>query len=325
MSHNIESIAWTNTVPWHGLGDKVDDSLSSQQMLTAAKLDWTVSRRPLFHADRPGIAATYFNGFSALVRDSDESVLDVVGSRYLPTQNADAFEFFTEFVHAGKAKMDTAGSLRGGRIVWGLASLGAGFTLAGKDRVNGYLLLALPHEQGKSIQAKFTSIRVVCNNTLTAALGGKGQFRMSHRTLFDAKAQETAKVTLGIAREQVQEQEAVARKLCAMKMGAGDARVFLTQMIDPELFAEGVQAIDDAFGRGDVSKKLAIADAALTKSPGAKMLSADGTAWGVLNAVTYAVDHAFGRGADQRMSKAWFGNGAALKQKAYDQLARMAG
>ena len=320
MSHLVETMAWANTVPWLGLGTKVNDNLTAGEMLKAAKLDWTVSRRPLFHADEGDVEGTgnmsNVGDFFGLVRDTDNKVLDVIGNRYLPTQNVQAFEFFQEFVHAGSAKMETAGSLRGGRIVWGLASLQTSFTLAGKDKVNGYLLLALPHEQGKAIQAKFTTVRVVCNNTLTLALRGKSEFRMSHRASFDPKAHESAKQTLGIAREQMAEQQEIAEKLSATMITRDDELMLMAKLFHDEIVKDGIASVRDRVACGDVNKKMAIACAALDRAPGQKLESAAGTAWGTLNAVTYAVDHSFGRGQDQRLTKAWFGNGATVKQRA---------
>ena len=323
----VETMAYTGKTPWHGLGDDFTGNLTVEQMLKKAKLNWTVSLRPLaFNTDRTpadgfdaneGLATT--DSYRALVRDQDGKVLDVVGSRYLPTQNAEGFKFFKEFVEEGDAHFETAGSLRGGRIVWGLANLNAGFKLAGGDEVRGYLLLALPHEQGKAIVAKFTSIRVVCMNTLMAALrGGADGFRMSHRMIFDASMQENAKVTLGVAREQLDEHKADVTLLSKTRITHDDAVMMITHAISPALWAEGVSIVKERVAAGDAGKngkKLKMCIEALEHSPGAQLKSAEGTLWGVVNAVSHAVDHQFGRGADQRLSKAWFGSGNVLKQK----------
>src|SRR4051812_2141958 len=125
MSHQVESVAYTNEVPWYGFGFKVDGNQTVKQMLKAAKLDWRVERTPLFIEGRKEPV----EGFAALVRDKDNAVFDIVGAQYKPVQNEQAFDFFNEFVKAGKASMETAGSLRGGRIVWGLAALKQSFTL----------------------------------------------------------------------------------------------------------------------------------------------------------------------------------------------------
>lgn len=317
MAHQVETMAYTNEVPWHGLGFKVDSKQSVKQMLKAAKIDWTIEKRPLMTApyDKNGqpvmSALADVSGFFALTRDFDNKVLDVCGSRYTPIQNVEAFEFFNEFVEAGSAHMETAGSLRGGRYVWGLANIGQSFTLAGGDKVNGFLLVACPHEQGKSFIIKFTTVRVVCNNTLTLALAarGKNEFRMSHRRAFDADMVQKAKVALGIAREQMQEFEANARKLKRMA-------------IDDKI---AIEVFNKIFVKDDVAVGTALEDltptvqklmGALHNAPGADPK----TGWGLLNAATYFADHMASRTADARLTKAWFGKTANQKKEVLELL-----
>ena len=139
MSHDIETMAWTGEVPWHGLGFKVNGNLSVKQMLKAAKLDWKVERKPIF-AQTDAHHSIQVDGFAALMRDKDNAVFDIVGSQYQPVRNEQAFEFFNDFIKAGKATMETAGSLKGGRVVWGLAKLGDSFEVTRGDKINGYLL-----------------------------------------------------------------------------------------------------------------------------------------------------------------------------------------
>lgn len=301
MSHNIESMAYTNEVPWHGLGARVDDKQTVSQMMRAAKLNWTVDRTPMFLGDGSEVP-----DFAALVRSSDKSVLDVVGSRYTPIQNAEAFEFFNEFVEAGSAKMETAGSLKGGRMVWGLANLQSSFRLAGGDEVKGYLLVGCPHEQGKSMVIKFTTIRVVCNNTLTLALKkGGNEVRIHHRRGLDAATLAQAKVTLGIAREQLDEFESTAKKLKKMSMRREDVIAALAQVYQPDDIPALVANFEDLAN----PTMLRLWDIH-HRAPGAD----PNTAWGVLNAVTYFSDHVASRTADKRLTNAWLGKTARHKE-----------
>ena len=126
-------------------------------------------------------------GQEALVRESDGRILTNVSGNWKPCQNEDAFNFFNDFVAAGDMKMDTAGSLKDGQIVFAAADVNDGFTLAGGDEVKGYLLFSNPHVYGKSIDVKFIMTRVVCNNTLSMALTERGQpaVRLSHRNEFN--------------------------------------------------------------------------------------------------------------------------------------------
>jgi phage/plasmid-like protein (TIGR03299 family) len=232
-------MAFTNQVPWHGLGFALKDAPTPKGMLKAAKLDWQVERKPLattkFKTNGEAEFIVPVDDFAALVRSSDNRILDVVGSRYQPTQNEDVFAFFQEFTEAGKATMETAGSLKGGRLVWALARLNAAFKLNRKDEVKGYLLIASPHEQGKSLIVKFTTVRVVCNNTITLALREEGnEWRMNHRNKFDDRMINKAKDTLGIAREQLHDFELNAIKLSKLKMTDNDAIKILASLYQPD-------------------------------------------------------------------------------------------
>ncbi len=120
----IESIAYSGETPWHGLGKAVPADLSPAQMLEAADLDWTVEKIPTF-AKIDG--KQIYTGKDALVRSSDNSILDVVSKDWNPLQNHDAFEFFNDFVVSGDMAMHTAGSLRDGQIVWALAKVKESF------------------------------------------------------------------------------------------------------------------------------------------------------------------------------------------------------
>ena len=116
MSHEVEVIngqaqmAYVGEVPWHGLGVKVDADLSPQEIQKAAGLDWSVSKEPIF-ASMEGEDLIEVPGKKALIRSSDNSVLDVVGDQWIPVQNDDAFNFFDDYVKAGGMEMHTAGSL----------------------------------------------------------------------------------------------------------------------------------------------------------------------------------------------------------------------
>ena len=168
MAHELEisasgdaNMAYVGQVPWHGLGKRVPSDVSPEQMLKAANLDWTVEKRPLFFESDEGLVATKAR---ALVRSTDNKVLTVISENWNPVQNIEAFEFFNDFVAAGDMEMHTAGSLRDGKMVWAMAQIKNSFELFGGDKVEGYLLFSNPHEFGRSIDIRFTPVRVVCNS-----------------------------------------------------------------------------------------------------------------------------------------------------------------
>ena len=308
MAHEIETMAYAGEVPWHGLGKRVLPDLTPDQMMEEAGVNWTVRKVPAY-ADINGQKVAV--GRSALVRDTDDAVLDVVGDDWYPTQNKDAFNFFEEAIAAGDMEMHTAGSLKGGKIVWALAKVKDSFVInGGKDRVDSYLLFSNPHMYGKSIDVRFTPIRVVCNNTLTLSLNTKSDnmVRVSHRAEFDP---EIVKETLGLAHNKLGQYEEYAKFLTSKRYN-GDTIVEYFKNVFPLTTTK-----EDGKARKDMSKGASIALDILETQPGADF--SPGSWWNAYNAVTYYTDHLVGRTADARMSSAWFGPNRNLKTNALEK------
>ena len=310
MAHQVETMAYAGEVPWHGLGKQVLPDLSPEQMLYEAGLDWSVEKVPAF-AEVNGEKVAV--GKSALVRSSDSKVLDVVGDDWNPVQNAEAFGFFADFVSEGNMEMHTAGSLKGGQMVWALAKVkDESFELFGDDRVDSYLLFSNPHMYGKSIDVRFTPIRVVCNNTLTLSLGtsSKNSVKVSHRTQFNA---DQVKETMGIASSKLNQYKEMSQFI-ASKRFTEDSKIEYLEKLFPVLGeAKRKQRSKGAQGVLDI----------LDTQPGAEY--GEGTFWQLFNGVTYYVDHEMGRNADNRMNAAWFGSGVKKKQDALALAVEMVG
>jgi phage/plasmid-like protein (TIGR03299 family) len=342
MAHLIETMAYAGATPWHKLGVPVSSDLTPSEIADAASIDWQVEKRPLYIQGSDGSMIKVEDQF-ALTRTTDNRVFDVVGPLYKPVQNLDAIEFFSRFVSAGDMKMETAGSLDGGRRIWGLASINDGFTLAGGDRINGYLLLCSPHRQGEAFTVKLTSVRVVCNNTLTAALSGKGAaWRMSHVRDFDQSMKDAAAEALGLAKSRLQDLKAKgdllshsiigdAQRLIEYVARVSGSDVLETTIEDSDAFEqlENLTAggILEASLRATEARQVTDSDLnrlgrtileSVMDSPGADLPSARGTWWGALNGVTHAVDHLVGRSDDTRLTSAWFGQRAQMKAAALD-------
>jgi phage/plasmid-like protein (TIGR03299 family) len=338
MAHLVETMAYTGERPWHKLGVPVPAGLTPAEIAVLAGLDWPVEKRSLFAVGDNGEVSDVTENF-ALVRTTDGRVLDVVGSRYTPTQNLDALDFFKRFTESGDMTMDTAGSLAGGRRIWGLASICDGFTLRGGDEVKGYLLLCSPHIQGEAFTVKLTAVRVVCYNTLTSALRGTGPaFRMSHLYTFDADRKDAACEVLGLATAQLRDMESKAKVLSSahaehQRVVEYVAQLSGSKVLDAVIETEAaacMPALDavitateaDTSLRGfretDLNKAGKTILDAILSAPGSDLASARGTWWGALNGVTYAADHQFGRTEDSRLTSAWFGKRAQLKSAALD-------
>ena len=331
MAHEVETMAYAGAVPWHGLGKQVDDTMSPEQMLQAAQIDWTVSKRPAFTTDRPDVwnlndptsEASFLRCPDSyyLVRDSDNKVLSHCGEGYVPFQNAEVMDFFKKFTEAGKMTMETAGSLKEGKDIWGLAKLTDKFSIAGKDEVGGYLLLNNSHQVGKAMTVMFTPIRVVCNNTLTMALNMEGsRFRVLHLQMFDEEIHKAAEEALGISGHQMQNFKEQSEFLAGKRAKDFDVSNFIAELLQPNLLIERAKAPNpDALPplHQEFSRTAELVHEAVETSPGADMASARGTWWGALNGVTYVVDHQKKSMAEgNALHSAWFGSGANLKRKA---------
>lgn len=309
MVNGVAQMAYRSSKgkPWHGLGMPVGDDMTPVEMMKAAGLDWTVSKIDSFIEFNGNKIPT---GVQSLVRDSDGKILTQVGSGWNPVQNETAFDFFADFVSKGDMAMDTAGSLKDGRIVWALADVRDGFTLFGGDEVKGYLLFSNPHEYGKSIDVRFVLERVVCNNTLTVALAEKGSpsVRVNHRAKFDA---DRVKELLGISHRKTETFKEAVEFL-------GSKQYIKTDL--EEYFGEifGKSAKDDR----KLSPTAARAMAVIETQPGAEYQT--GSWWQALNAVTYLCDHELGRSNDTRLTSAWFGGNAKRKVDALNLAVEMA-
>lgn len=324
MSHEIESIAYAGKTPWHGLGVEVEPTLTPQEILMAADLDWGVRKDQILVKHPDGIVKP-IPGKMALVRDRDDRVLSVVGSSYKPVQNSDAFSFFHQFVEAGNMEMHTAGSLWGGKYVWALAKMNKGFTIGKEDAVESFLLLMSPHIFGKALVMQFTPIRVVCWNTLNFALGeslkgSSGAVRVPHCTAFDAGVKEQAATALGLAIAQTKEMQQASTLLSKKKASEAQVEEFFCKVLqfDPK----------DAQRKKDGSirqpRQLPMFREALERAPGQDMTSARGTWWGAVNAVTYVADHVNGRDRDTSLKNAWVGHQSTIKRRAFAEALKMA-
>ena len=316
MAHELEFVngqaqmAYVGDTPWHGLGVKVPADLTPEQMLDVAGLNWSVEKIPAYaRIGGDNIAI----GQSALVRSVDNKILDVVSDDWNPVQNSEAFDFFNEFVAAGDMEMHTAGSLKGGQIVWGLAKVKESFELFKGDQIDSYLLFSNFHKYGFSTDVRFTPIRVVCNNTLTLSLNSSVErmAKISHRKVFDPG---NVKEMLGIATDKLAKYKEMAQFLGSKKAKDEDIVEYFTRIFP-------VTGSNEKKTK-EISKNAQIAIDILHTQPGAEY--AEGTWWQPFNAVTYLTDHLAGRSADTRLTSSWYGSNKTLKTKALEVAVEMA-
>jgi phage/plasmid-like protein (TIGR03299 family) len=316
MAHNVETMAYSGEVPWHGLGVKVPADLTSIQMLQAAKLDWQVNKVPAYidMINKDGLVEKVYLDNAALVRETDSKVLDVVSSEWNTVQNQEAFEFFDEFIADGSMEMHTAGSLQGGKIVWVLAKVNGSFELFGGDLIEPYLLFSNFHKYGFSTDVRFSPIRVVCNNTLNMAIGKEtgNSIKVSHRRIFDPLEVKSA---LGIAVERMAQYQESAKLLGTRRAKDEDVIDYFTRIFP-------VSAASKKAERHEKSRNAVAALKLLCEQPGTEF--AEGSWWQAYNAVSYFTDHVAGRNVDTRLTSSWYGPNRRLKIEALDLAVEMA-
>lgn len=320
--HQISSIAYTGERPWHGLGHHLPPRQPLEVWRQRAGLDWTIeSSEVRFVAGSAGSHIGAIHAFpdqKVLYRSDTKAPLSIVSSRYQVVQPAQILEFYRDLSEAGGFELESAGVLLGGKKLWALAKTGHSGTLKAKDVVRGYLLLATACDGTLATTAMFTSVRVVCWNTLQIALGeGAGAVKVSHRTRFDADA---VKRQLGIAVSSWDAFMARTKAMAERKVTDSTAEAFFRRVLtypttDPSertavtVNERAIKAVGELYaGRG----------------MGAQLPSAAGTLWGALNAITEYTD--FRRRAhsdDHRRASAWFGQGADLKQRAWNEAMRL--
>ena len=311
MAHELEIVngnaqmAYVGDVPWHGLGTKVPADLTPEQFMVKAGLDWDVEKEDILTTS--GIKV---KNKQALVRSSDGSILDVVGTGWNPVQNSEAFDFFEEYVNAGDMEMHTAGSLKDGQMVWALAKTKDGFELFNGDQTDNYFLFTNPHQFGKAINIRMTPIRVVCNNTLTLSLSQNADqmLTVNHRKAFDASE---VKEQMGIAREKLDQYKTMAEFL-GSKPYTGEN---IVQYFNEVFGTPAKEKVDGVLPFTSRNAKLAMEN--LQTQPGANF--AEGSFWQAFNTVTYMTDHLQGREGDSRMVSSWYGRNRKVKLNALNK------
>ena len=316
MAHEVETMAYAGELPWHGLGVEVSNDLTPQQMMKKAGVDWKVHEVESFVEFNGENIPT---GQKSVIRETDGKILTNVGKDWHPCQNETAFEFFQEYVAAGDMEMHTAGSLKDGQYVWALAKVKDSFDLFGGDQVDSYMLFSNPHVYGKSIDVRFTPIRVVCNNTLTFALNtiGKNEQRaikVGHRSAFNS---EQVKDQMGIAHEKFAKYKEMAEFL-------GSKKFSVENMLN---YYNTVFPLTSGSNEGNVEYKTLSTQAkncvdSLHTQPGAEF--AEGTWWQVFNGATFVTDHIQGRNADNRLHSQWYGQNQLRKIKAAEKAVEFA-
>ena len=337
MAHQIEQIAYVGETPWHGLGNQLSPKQPLEVWAQQAGMDWRIESSNVSYMaqnERGQSIIMPFEEQRVLYRSDTHAPLSVVSQRYQEVQPKEILEFYRDLTEQSGFELETAGVLKGGKKFWALARTGQSTALKSKDVSNGYILLATACDGTLATTAQFTSIRVVCNNTLAIALRGQsnsaGVVKVPHSTKFDA---EKVKQQLGISVRAWDEHMYEMKQLTQRKVSQQEAKAYFDAVFnnstmsisDPE---ENIIQFYRNVAQQTQEKKPEPNGRAMNKAlemfngqgRGADLSSAKDTAYGLLCSITEFVDHERrAMSTDHRLDSAWFGAGAGVKQRGLEQ------
>jgi phage/plasmid-like protein (TIGR03299 family) len=317
MAHQIDTISRSTASyastqrEWHGLGQLMPAGQTVEQWQAAAGMDYQIKRGRIRYATEvvnPNTPASQLQTVDdklVLFRSDTLAPLGVVSDSYKVVQPMEVLAFFREYAAKGGMTIESAGVLFGGKRYFATAKLGDAVSVdGGRDKIVPYALLSTSADGSLATECRWTTVRTVCNNTLTMALKSKSAFKVSHRSVFnpdDARdAVEAANAEFGSFMQ-------MARDLAKFKLDAEMAESLTVNLLTKtsEAVARESAAFDKIMGLFNGGGK------------GSNFETAHDTAWGWLNAVTeYADHHVRARTDENRKAAALWGAGDALKQKA---------
>lgn len=325
------AIRYDGELPWHGYANRVRQDGTLDEWRISGGLNWQVDERKVYYTKLlpESFVSKEGGDFNlrripqvienrkALIRSDNQECLSIVGHNYHVVQPEQVLEFYRDLIETNGFTMDTVGSLMEGRRIWALARIGKSTRIFGQDRIDGYVLLATSYDGTMATTCQFTSVRVVCNNTLEwATETGQGAFKLAHNKKFDP---DEAKGKLGLTKEAWEEYEYKVNRLAQHTVDLEEALAFFTTVLGKDAIAVNEE------GKPIYSPTFYKMFAAYEKGPGASLRSAHHTAWGLVNAVTFYQDHmAKSSKTGSRLNSAWFGSGASRKSKALEEALKLA-
>ncbi len=333
MSAFIETATYARTPAWHRAGLVTSEAQTSALAIHSAGLDWDVSKRALSFEDEEitvgedgemggGLVQKEAKGFYGLIRDTDCRTLGVCKDGYEILQNRDAFGFLDELADKGEIRYESAGSLKGGQVVWMLAQLPGAREVIPGDLNVPYILLATSHDGSLAVRIQPTVIRVVCWNTLSMALNSgrarKYAAKVKHTVSMNARIKQ-AIAAIRTARESFNEYADTAAKMAQ-------------QPVNSERMGEYLRAVlkidtAETVGTRTQNTLQTIIDNFMVDAKN-RLAGMEGSAWGAFNAVTQWADHQRGsrntagdaadNAAENRFHANQFGAGADVKTAAWN-------
>jgi phage/plasmid-like protein (TIGR03299 family) len=331
MGHNLNfnkklgtwSFASHSEVAWHGLGQVVDKAMTSEEAIKLANLDYEVDKTKVFFNCGNPECYNEIDGYFATYRKDTNQYLGMVKSRYEVVQNKDAFGFFDAIIDQGEAIFETAGVLGNGERIFVTAKLPDDFEIKG-EKIEKYIILTNSHDGTSSVIAGLTNVRIVCNNTLQAALNGlENKVSIKHTSGVQDKLKEAHRV-MGIASKYSQEVQSYFNKMADFKMDEGQIRNYIEKIMTPEY----LQVPRDKEEENEMSTRLKnMIDSTLEFTmthPTQTTDAAKNTLWGAYNGISgyFNFIKSFNNAEDKFRSQ-MFGTGNTKMLKAFNEANRL--
>lgn len=317
MAHNInENRVFTVGESWHGLGRVVDTAKTAKEAIELADLNYEIEKRRIFF-DSPKLEVGKFLAHDEnclIVRKDNDTVLGITTPKYEIIQNVDAFNFFDVVVGEGQAIYHTAGALGKGERIWILAKLPKDIVIGKNDVVEKYLCLTNSHDGKSSLRMYFTPVRVVCQNTLNMSMSdAKNGIALRHTGNIKNKVDEARKI-LGITINYYNQFEKIVQQMESVPLNVEKAETYFETVL-------GIDESDEISSRKENQKSdmLSLFEHGKGQDMGNKH-----SLWKAYNAVTEYVDHYatvknLEEDKSNKLKNIWFGTGAKLKEKAYEE------
>lgn len=323
MAHNINfkdgkaSFVAVGEKAWHGLGTYVNEAMTAEEAIKLGGLDYIVEKKPIAVAGGAKIP-----GYWATVRTDTKDPLGIVSDAYHVIQNSEAFSFFDSIIDSGEAIYQTAGVLGKGERIFITAKLPEDILVNG-EQVENYLLLTSGHDGKSAIQCGFTSIRVVCENTLNASLG-RLQNKVTILHFSNAKQKlQTASRIMGMASKYTFDLNETFNKMAKVKITDKQLRAYIEEVMKPAKQTISKDELEVKHSALFLKKVDGIMDFAHSH-PTQLTPEAKGTVWGAYNAISGYYNYLKNYDSQEtKMNDIYFKGGAKRVEKAFEVAASM--
>lgn len=315
MAHGIlenDTMFSVGKKPWHGLGTVLENAPTIEEGIKIAGLDWNVSLRPIVTNDEDSVN---IDTHKIVVRDDIKQPLGVVGSNYKVLQNKEAFSFFKPFIENEMASLETAGSLFNGKKVFILAKINSDNIVVSKDdEIEKFILISNSHDATQSLRVGFTPIRVVCNNTLSAAENSMQSqlIKLTHKGNIVQSLSELRETMDLINQQFIATEEQYKYLATRTNINKLDLHKYVKQVFSVKKLEDIIKDYEEGKEIEEARKKL------IARVEEIFDLEPVHNAWTMYNSVNYYLNHERGRNLENRYNSMWFGDSRRLDQKALE-------